>query len=390
LDSLVSPVVQPIALTVPERFSYSSLHQIRECPRRWQLVHARYEDRVGYPETFSPAAERGRLIHRLLRLLFQTMATAGNPAPGSKAFQAAARALNPLGRAALLHEEAQRNLEAHPRRRGQQLRFTPLEIYSAATLLFQREYASVSSNQRQKSENGPQVECSSRTALSGAHEPLAQRLARWGSLSEKSLVHPTLPLHGIVDLLLQSPQGAIIVDFKTGSPKPSHNEQIQLYALLWWRQEGHLPARGEVRYGSQIEEVDVQEATLLRLETSLTEELSAHVAALATDAIATPGEHCKFCPVRPLCARYWEAPVPTTGEVDAEILIGGEDSLGFQGSLPHGQLIRVLLPPAKERLRTVLKAGSLTRWLGLRREESSSTLECTEQTEIFVVHSPLD
>jgi hypothetical protein len=376
---LALPVLQPTELVLPERFSYSSLQQLRQCPRRWQLRHARYGNQRGYPEAFNPAAEQGRMVHRLVSLFFRTMVAAGNPALGSPAFQAAAKELNPLHRATLLYDEAQRKLAAHPRGRGQRLRFTPLDIYNGASVLFQREYRSSSAP--------PREPCSGSVAAvhERAQESLTQLLARQGSVSERVLAHPTLPLHGIVDLLLSGDRGAIVIDFKTGAPHDSHREQVQLYGLLWWRQEGSLPERGEVRYGARVDVVDVDEATLERLELRLAAELSCLRDELIAEAPATPGEHCTHCPVRPLCDRYWHESMPGSAWVDAEILIEGQDALGLRGTLLSGQPVRVLLHPMMEALRKELGAGTRTRWLGLRRDEIMGTLEATEQTEIFVV-----
>jgi hypothetical protein len=380
---LALPVLPPTALVVPERFSYSSLQQLRECPRRWQLRHARYGDQTGYPEAFSPPAERGRMVHELVSQLFRAMAAAGNPTQGSAAFQAAARELKPLDQAAFLVDEARRKLAAHPRGRGQRLSFTPLEIYSAASLLFQREYRPATTPRREPRIATRPADPATRQEEPPAQEALAWRLRRQGVLSEKPLMHPTLPLHGIVDLLLWGQHGAIVVDFKTGAPHASHHEQVQLYGLLWWRQEGHLPEGGEVRYGARAEEIAMDEATLLRLEQQLTAEISQFRTSLVSEAPALVGDHCHFCPVRPLCDRYWEEPLAASDWVDAEILIEGDDALGLRGTLLTGQAVRVLLSPPMDGLRAELPAGTRTRWLGLRRDDPAGPLERTAQTEVF-------
>ena len=55
------------------------------------------------------------------------------------------------------------------------------------------------------------------------------------------VAHPTLPVHGVIDLLRRDAAGTHVVDFKTGTPKPEHRDQFALYALLWWRATGDLP-----------------------------------------------------------------------------------------------------------------------------------------------------
>lgn len=335
----VLPILRPTEWLSPERYSYSTLVRLRECPRRWQLQHARYGESVGYPEPFQGSAERGRLVHQLVSHLFRAMAKNGNPPVGSPNFQAAIRELDPLGTASRLVEQFRERWARDPRPSKQRFSWTPLEIYSAASLTFHREYRPMSGKARPPA---PPAQPLNGTASGRA---ASIRLSRTGVLSEHRVEHPTLPIFGYVDLILQGQRGAILVDIKTGSPSPSHKEQVALYALLWWRQEGQLPESGELRYGTHAEPVDVRPESLELLETDLAREIQSWSERLSAEANATPGEHCQRCPVRPSCDPYWEQP-PQAGEwVDAEIVVEGADALGLRVRQRSGAPARLLLPP---------------------------------------------
>ena len=77
---------------------------------------------------------------------------------------------------------------------------------------------------------------------------LSSLLAANGTLSERELRHPSLPVVGILDLIRATDDGVLVVDFKTGAAKSEHQEQVELYALLWWRNSGEMPVRIAVQY----------------------------------------------------------------------------------------------------------------------------------------------
>jgi hypothetical protein len=373
----ILPVLRPTEWVQPDRYSYSILVRLRECPRRWQLQHARYGNKAGYPEIFHGPAERGRLIHQLVSCMFRSLAKGGNPPIGSTDFQAIIRDLDPISTATRLVEQCRERWGADPQPSRQRVSWTPLEIYSAASLVFQREY------RPQKGTARPSTNIVQEKTRAERGGTATTKLAHLGALSEHRVEHPTLPFFGYVDLILQGQKGAILVEIKTGSPQPSHQEQVALYALLWWRQEEQLPEAGEVRYGSHAEPVDVRQSTLESLEANLLREMQFWSEQLSTEASATPGKHCQRCPVRPSCDPYWEQPPREDVWVDAEVLVEGADILGLRVRQKSGLRVRLLLPPEQEGLRQELQEGTHLRCLDLKRLDRGDALEITAQSELW-------
>lgn len=121
----------------------------------------------------------------------------------------------------------------------------------------------------------PAAEQDVRAAGAAPVERLAL-LERLGVLSEQEVRHPELPLLGIIDLLVRRDGQTTVLDFKTGASRPEYRRQIQLYALLWWRSTGDLPAHVELRYGARVEGWPVSADELCRLEEELAVEIAAH------------------------------------------------------------------------------------------------------------------
>lgn len=102
-----------------------------------------------------------------------------------------------------------------------------------------------------------------------------------------------------------------LVEYKTGEPKPEHEEQSLLYALLWWTVTGHLARERQLIYASQ-ETVNLGPVTLALMEQEA--KRTAERVERARDEIASPSprvhlnsERCRLCPVRQLCSPYWRA-----------------------------------------------------------------------------------
>src|SRR5689334_22506494 len=65
---------------VPEFWSYSSLKDAEDCPRRWALARAKYPEiwnRAGYPPTAALPAAVGDVIHRSLDAILQLLHSEG-------------------------------------------------------------------------------------------------------------------------------------------------------------------------------------------------------------------------------------------------------------------------------------------------------------------------
>jgi hypothetical protein len=120
---------------------------------------------------------------------------------------------------------------------------------------------------------------------------------------------------GFADALRLGPSSCQIVDYKSGSPAPSHPEQLRIYALLWARDSvlnplGRLaddlvliyPGRGVAVPPPGIAELGALEDDLSRRSASATAALH------ASPPPANVGpETCQYCDVKQLCSTYWTA-----------------------------------------------------------------------------------
>src|SRR5688500_18795238 len=125
-------------------------------------------------------------------------------------------------------------------------------------------------------------------------------------LTEVRLYHPVLPLLGVIDLIKWENGRITILDFKTGQSSADHERQLQVYALLWYRETGTLPDEVEIRYLGTSTKSDVSQSALLALE----DELAAQIQLIQDElghqpASATSGPGCRYCDVRQFCPTYW-------------------------------------------------------------------------------------
>lgn len=306
----------------PARYSYSTLKSLRECPLRWQLQRSSYGETRGFPERPSIAAMTGKIVHSALDHLFRALGAHGLPPVGSAPFQRVLRELALVSRIRASLRARQDDLSANPRAAGQRIIASERDLYNQVCRLFHPVYAQARTARQERQEGPPRKRMDE-----SIHELLA-KLHTKGTLSEVRLIHPTLPLLGIIDLLWDDRGQTRIVDFKTGTPQPQHREQLELYALLWWRVTGDRPVFLEIRHPAGAETYDVDETTLLALEARLVEELRALSADLDhPPCVARPGPHCRHCDVRALCDTYWTGCQPASSPVledtwgDAELIV---------------------------------------------------------------------
>ncbi len=221
-------------LTAPEAWattvgtvSFSSLRTLEQCPRQWQLRRSSWPGFERFPTRPHAASLEGTLVHEMLDRLFRALSFAGLPAPGSEGFRHTLRAVDVMGEIQRRIDEANALLAGHPRRAALRLPHDARSLYNRVAALFQREYASVD-------REGTETIVSVQGGGGGEVDPL-RRLRAQGVLTEWSVAHPTLPVRGVIDMLRLGAGGTCVVDFKTGHPRPEYEEQLQLYALLWWR-----------------------------------------------------------------------------------------------------------------------------------------------------------
>lgn len=283
----------------PTNYSYSSLRVLEECPLRWQLMQSQYGEFSRCPERPRAAALVGRLIHELLEQILRALARAGYPANGGEAFRRVIAEVGLKGRISKGLAAARERLQTNPRAAGERLEVAERDVYNRVCQLFQGVYGLL--DRRQGSAGPSEV-----PPDEGGGRGLVERLAQRGVLTELGLAHGELPLRGVLDLVLWDGGRVGVVDFKTGERAVEHREQVQLYALLWWRATGRAPQWGEVRYAQGAERFDIDEAALLRLEGRLRERLAElHRVLQATPAPARPGPSCRHCDARAFCDSYW-------------------------------------------------------------------------------------
>lgn len=345
----------------PELLSFSSLSSIESCPRRWQFLASTWGDYDRYPERPHPTALEGRIVHEAIELLIRELGRRGMPSIGTPRFRQAVEVSGFFGYFASEVEAWNDRLARHPRGGPEfVIRTPPRQLANRAIRLFRAQY-------------GPRDDAIEMPASTDASQAPARgfdpsdALRNQGSLAEVRMTHPRLPFVGVLDLVQQTGDGIRIVDFKTGHMRPKHIEQVLLYALLWWRNDGEMPISVALQYQDQEVAHEVLSTALKSAESRLAERINLAKAALeGRPAKAITGSHCTHCAVRAKCDDGWmaccSAVAPSAGEhVDMEVLlIGNAGPSGFVAKGPHGPLDVVYGPSQESHVRR-LRAGDRCR-----------------------------
>lgn len=302
----------------PAMWSYSSLKDVEECPRRYALSRAEYPDlwdRHGYPRLPIPAAIQGDVVHGALEIIVRALVKAGCSSTRSAEAVAVLRELAGYTKVAedVLAKQLAR-FDGNPRissdRRDQLTRqltdWVPQAREQIQTYLNRMEL-------RPSAVTGPGTPPS---------DPSLRYPARAGDHPEKELVAESLRLKGRVDLLSVDSDGAKITDFKTAAEDPGHQDQLQLYALLW-NEDSLVNPDGlavtelvaaypshDVAYAAPTagQLAGLRAVVATRIE-------AADAAASAESPGALIGDHCDLCSVRGLCDTYWAAGTTATAKV---------------------------------------------------------------------------
>lgn len=374
----------------PATFSFSSLVAIETCPLQWQLAHSAYGDIQQFPAQPHPAAVEGEIVHEMLDLLFKSLALAGLPAVGSPEFRAQIAKIN-VQRA--VEEQIASHYDSvtyHPRGGGFRLRVGTQQLVNRVIRLFRAEYPKAIPMADVEPISSPVTVTEE---LSG--EALLSLLSMQGALSELRLSHPFLPFVGVIDLVRLAGDGITVVDFKTGEPKSAHLQQLVLYAVLWWRRTGQVPAAIEARYPSHIKTFSVSLDKLHTTEENLRVRIDELTGILEEPpAVPRPGDQCRYCDVRQFCEAYWEnslEELPTSQaqqneqrSIDIELTVRGQPAAhGFEAQGRSGRSCTVVHPADGQRIHGPFVEGESLRILNARLVKNGEALELMPWTEVF-------
>lgn len=265
----------------PRRWSYSSLSVWRACPRQWWLMNSRYDNVPDgrYPLPLGVAAVEGRIVHAGIEALLNFRREGKEATFNARQF--AKRYLQDL-----LRDEISRNPRVDAGRIGA---LVSLDSCLARFFALARDLPPASGSL------SPIVSDRYNESV-----PPSYAAEVWIEVDDP-------PVAARIDNVIDG----TITDFKTGEPDPDrHRDQLRLYALLWWLRFRMRPRRLVLRYGEQTHEIEVpSDATLSEMAEGLRSELQAIGQTLVSPPpAARPAvDTCRYCPVRQLCADYWNS-----------------------------------------------------------------------------------
>lgn len=381
---------------VPSQWSYSSLREAEECPRRWALRRASYPEiwaHPGYPPKPVVAALVGDVVHQALE---QVLLALHAEAPGQDV--TGATVLRGLGGYSALVRQAIDDrlsaLEDNPR-------MAP-RIGSLRTLLVQRvpeirhRVQTVVTRLRFTAAGPPRDR--NHGSVSGP--------ASEGSYTEIELRAPQLRFVGRADMLSVRDDAITVIDYKTGEPDPHHVEQLQIYALLW-KHDPALNPTARPATTLAIVYATHDEVTAAPNESELEDlraDLISRIDAAEADLTLQPPparpapETCRYCPVKHMCEEYWAASpsLSSTGTKDAAANFLDCEGVIARRNGPRSFLLTTGSPERHVLLRTPTEtppfnAGDRVRLIGVALSEDDDAKQriatITHASEVFVVSS---
>ena len=237
---------------LPQAWSYSSLRDASECPRRWALSRASYPDlwsQRGYPPRPVLPALIGDVVHSVLETLIRSFRERDCTSLGDPKVVAVLKQLGGYTKLAQqgIDERLQR-LTGNPRVGPDRiellrtaLRVKVPEIRQHVQTLIARSHFAADTQPGE--------------ASAGGRGPLSA-----GLYPEVEVRAPELRLIGRADILAITETGCEITDYKTGSSDPHHVDQVRLYALIWSQDkelnpQSQLATRLILAYSAQDVEV---------------------------------------------------------------------------------------------------------------------------------------
>lgn len=378
---------------LPTLWSYSSLRDAEECPRRWALSRATYPaiwDRPGYPPRPILPALLGDIVHRSLDLILRRLYEAGCESIADASAVDVLRGLGGYsGLAEQLIGEQMDSLQANPRM-ADQVSGLRSALKARIPTIRQRVQALLARATLVPRE--PAGETAAEIAPAPDRTPLSA-----GSHPEVTLHAPELRMAGRADLITLRPGSCAIVDYKTGAPDEHHADQLRLYALLWTRDTElnpeAVPATSlTLAYATHDERVEPLEPHALNL---LDQQLTDRIAATEGELTLRPPPArpspttCRLCGVRQLCDAYWSSAIveaastpPGFGDREGTIISqNGPRSWVIEVESNRRSLLRTLSEDPGFRV------GDRVRLLGaaLARDDDNGdeTITLTRTSEVF-------
>jgi CRISPR/Cas system-associated exonuclease Cas4 (RecB family) len=242
-------------------------------------------------------------------------------------------------------------LARHPRAGSSYvLRTKAADLANLAVRLFREQYRTGHGKGASPMARAHEVGASARSATYVA------LLEERGHLSELLLRHPSLPLLGVLDLVQRGEGDRVaIIDFKTGVQRPDHKEQLETYAVLWWRVTGHFPTHVAVQYLDSSREWPVSPEEIQSHEDVVAAEIKQCATLLQVPpGPAQPGQFCRWCPVRARCDEGWKfnehaslMSSTTSGSIDLEVMVATPPGArGFLAQRPITREVKVVYEPA--------------------------------------------
>lgn len=383
----------------PPVWSYSSLRDAEECPRRWMLGRATYPSiwaRSGYPPRPILPALVGEVVHRVLELILRGL---GDHGCEEIAGPCGVDVLRDLGGytklATRVVDEQLRALEGNPRVEDQ--------IPAIRSALLARV---------------PDIRCRVQAVITRTiiikTDPVVDNVSDEaahrrrpigdGSHPEVELRAPDLRFAGHADLLTVHRGACGITDYKTGAADPHHADQLRTYALLWSRDHDLNPESIPVEqlvisYPTHDERLEPPtKAELDALANRLVDRLNDADRELSVRPPPARPEltMCRNCSVRHLCEAYWSGPAADALSspparpvefVDCEVVVSSQNG-------PRSWMVKFGPEQTTGLLRTPTEtpgfvAGERVRLLNLAygRDDDSGhvTLTMTRATEVYVL-----
>lgn len=398
----------------PKTMSISKLRSIESCPLRWSLSAGDYPhiwNRPGYPDVPQLSSVEGNVVHDVLQSITVALLRAQVPSLSHNSAISVIRDLG--GFSAILRSGIENSLSP--------LRDNPRALHIIGTLR-ERLDALI-----------PELRCSVQDFLSRMHyiapkymidtadvdkQPSSRSPLAYGSYAEVALHATAMNWTGIADLITLKDNYCEIRDYKTGSPKAEHEEQLQVYALLWAKDEELNPSASlanalVLSYLDKDIRIDTPSSAQLGvLERTLKERSIAAIESIKqSPPHANPSEeNCRFCSVRQLCSKYWVwlsevpsrkmLPAPEFADVQMKIT-GNHGPMSWDGAV-ECSIAPIVNIPALLRTSTAnmgLSIGQRVRLLNVsvvphsddNHQESNNRLVITlrSNSELFIVGNSL-